>query len=252
MEIKTVLITGASSGFGEACARWYAARGFSLILAARRRERLEKLAEELDVPVYIMQLDVRDREAVEKALDGIPAEFACVDILVNNAGLALGLAPAPEADMDDWEVMVDTNIKGLLYMTRKILPGMTARRRGHIVNMGSVAGSWPYPGGNAYGATKAFVEQFSRNLRCDVQGTGVRVTNIAPGMADTEFSLVRFKGKAEKAAATYEGVKALSAEDIAEITGWVTLQPAHVNINHLEVMPTQQAWSAFAVAREEL
>ncbi|TYT74591.1 SDR family oxidoreductase [Desulfobotulus mexicanus] len=252
MDKKTVLITGASSGFGEACARWYAVRGFSLILSARRRDRLERLAEELGVPVHIMQLDVRDRKAVEKALDGIPEDFSSVDILVNNAGLALGLLPAHEADMDDWEVMVDTNIKGLLYMTRKILPGMTARRRGHIVNMGSVAGSWPYPGGNAYGATKAFVEQFSRNLRCDVQGTGVRVTNIAPGMAETEFSLVRFKGASEKASATYDGVKALTAADIADIVGWVTLQPEHVNINHLEVMPTQQAWSAFAVAREGL
>jgi len=250
MEKGSVLITGASSGFGEACARWYAKRGYPLILAARRRDRLEALAEKLDTPVFLMCLDVRERIAVKEALECIPEGFSGVEILINNAGLALGLAPAAEADLDDWETMVDTNIKGLMYLTRGLLPGMVERRRGHIVNMGSVAGSWPYPGGNAYGATKAFVEQFSRNLRCDVLGKGIRITNIAPGMAETEFSLVRFKGQADKAAETYQGVEALSAEDIAEIVGWVTTLPQHVNINHLEVMPTQQAWGPFAVSRD--
>ncbi|MCW7755086.1 SDR family oxidoreductase [Desulfobotulus sp. H1] len=250
MQKKKVLITGASSGFGEACARWYGERGCSLILCARRKNRLDFLAGDLNVPVFTVELDVRDRTAVDRVVSRLPEDFADVDILVNNAGLALGLEPAPRASLDDWETMVDTNVKGLMYLTRAILPGMVARKKGHIVNMGSVAGSWPYPGGNAYGATKAFVEQFSRNLRCDILGSGVRVTNIAPGMAETEFSLVRFKGEADKASGTYRGVKALTAENIAEIVGWVTMLPAHVNINHLEVMPTQQAWSPFAVSRD--
>lgn len=246
----SVWISGASSGFGEACARWYGKRGYPLILAARRRDRLEKLAASLEVPVLLLTLDVRERAAVEDALAGLPEAFSDVEILINNAGLALGLAPASEAELNDWETMVDTNIKGLMYLTRCLLPGMVARGRGHIVNMGSVAGSWPYPGGNVYGATKAFVEQFSRNLRCDVLGKGIRVSNLAPGMAETEFSLVRFKGEMEKSSETYRGVEALSAEDIAEIVGWMTSLPSHVNINHLEVMPTQQAWGPFAVARK--
>ncbi|MCU7906593.1 MAG: SDR family oxidoreductase [Candidatus Thiodiazotropha sp. (ex Epidulcina cf. delphinae)] len=248
---KCVLISGASSGFGEACARRFAAAGHDLVLCARRLERLEALQEELSgrSRVYIQHLDVTDRQAVDGFLPSLPELFREVDILVNNAGLALGLAPAYEVDVDDWEIMVDTNIKGLMRITRQFLPGMVERRRGHIVNIGSVAGNWPYPGGNAYGATKAFVKQFSRGLRADLLGTPLRVTNIEPGLAETEFSLVRMKGDAQKAGDVYSGTKPLSAEDIAEIVDWVTSLPAHVNINTLEVMPVCQAWNPLAVDR---
>ncbi|MCU7934225.1 MAG: SDR family oxidoreductase [Candidatus Thiodiazotropha sp. (ex Dulcina madagascariensis)] len=237
---KCVLISGASSGFGEACARRFAVAGHDLVLCARRLERLEALREVLSGyrgRIHIQQLDVTDRQAVDGLLPSLPEPFRAVDILVNNAGLALGLEPAHEADVEDWEIMVDTNIKGLMRITRQFLPGMVERRRGHIVNIGSVAGNWPYPGGNAYGATKAFVKQFSRGLRADLLGTPLRVTNIEPGLAETEFSLVRMKGDAQKAGDVYNGTKPLSAEDIAEIVDWVTSLPAHVNINALEVMP---------------
>ncbi|HTY20318.1 MAG TPA: SDR family oxidoreductase [Geobacteraceae bacterium] len=249
---KTIMITGASSGFGAACARIFAESGERLVLAARREWRLLELRDELSAKaeVHVVKLDVRDREAVRTAVECLPEPFREVGILVNSAGLALGLEPAHAANLEEWEEMVDTNIKGLLYCTRFILPGMVERNRGHIVNIGSVAGSWPYPGGNAYGATKAFVEQFSRNLRADLLGTGVRVTCIAPGMAETEFSLVRFKGEAEKAAKVYAGVEPLTADDIAGIVSWVTTLPPHVNINTLEVMPVQQAWGPLAVHRE--
>jgi len=250
---STVFITGASSGFGAACARQFAEEGARLILAARREWRLAELKEELSgkAEVHTVKLDVMEGEAVREAVEGLPGPFREVDILVNSAGLALGLEPAHAADLDDWEEMVDTNIKGLIFCTRLLLPGMVSRGRGHVVNIGSIAGSWPYPGGNAYGATKAFVEQFSRNLRADLLGTGVRVTCIAPGMAETEFSLVRFKGEAEKAAKVYEGVEPLTGRDIAGIVSWVTGLPAHVNINSLEVMPVQQAWGPLAVSRKD-
>ncbi len=248
---KCVLITGASSGFGEACARRFAAEGHDLVLCARRTERLESLAASLQSggSVVFRALDVTQSEQVDRFLDNLPESHRNIDVLVNNAGLALGLEPAFEADLEDWETMVDTNIKGLIRMTRRILPGMVERRRGHIVNIGSVAGNWPYPGGNAYGATKAFVQQFSRNLRCDLLGTPIRVSNIEPGMAETEFSLVRLNGDAGKASSVYENTQPLSAEDIAEIIFWVTALPAHVNINTLEVMPVCQAWAPFAVDR---
>jgi len=249
---KTILITGASSGFGAACARAFARLGCRLVLAARRTEALEKLQSELAplTAVHTVTLDVRDREAVGSTLGALPAEFADVDLLVNNAGLALGLEPAQRADLDDWDAMVDTNVKGLMYCTRAILPGMVARNRGHIVNIGSVAGSWPYPGGNVYGGTKAFVEQFSRNLRADLLGSAVRVTNIAPGMAETEFSRVRFKGDEEKAHRVYTGTEPLLAEDVADIVVWVTSVPARVNVNSVEVMSVHQAWGPLAVHRE--
>src|SRR5512137_1606380 len=234
---RTVFITGASSGFGAACARLFAAQGDRLVLAARREAPLMALCDELakKTAVHPLILDVRHRKAVQEALEGLPGEFMEVDILVNNAGLALGLEPAHETNLDDWEAMVDTNIKGLLYCTRFLLPGMVARNRGHIVNIGSTAGAWPYPGGNVYGGTKAFVEQFSRNLRADLLGKQVRVTCLAPGMAETEFSLVRFKGDAEQASKVYTGTQALTAEDIAGIVTWVTGLPPHVNVNTLEV-----------------
>lgn len=249
----TVWITGASSGFGAACARRFAAGGWRLILSARRRERLDSLQEELRAngAFHIVPLDVRDRAAVEAAVAGLPALFCDIDVLINNAGLALGLAPAADAALDDWEVMVDTNIKGLIYMTKAILPGMIARGRGYLINIGSVAGNWPYPGGNVYGATKAFVQRFSQNLRAELLGTGVRVTNIEPGMAETEFSLVRFKGDRDQADKVYRGMTPLRAEDIGDIIWWLVHLPHHVNVNTMEVMPTDQAWSFFAIHRRD-
>lgn len=249
---KVVLVTGASSGFGEGCARRFAQADYSLILVARRVDRLQKLQKELGGPakVHIIQLDVRDRKAVEEAISTIPEAFSNISILINNAGLALGLEPAHEAHLDDWETMIDTNIKGLVYFTRFILPGMVKRREGHIINIGSVAASWPYRGGNTYGATKAFVQQFSRNLRCDVLGTNIRVTTIEPGLAETEFSLVRFKGDGERAKNVYRGTQPLTGADIAEIAFWVSQLPPHVNINTVEVMPTAQAWGPLEIYRE--
>jgi NADP-dependent 3-hydroxy acid dehydrogenase YdfG len=250
---KTVLITGASAGFGEACARKYAGQGNRLVLAARRLEKLEALQQQLsDTECHLVQLDVRDRNGVAEKLLSLPEPFRQVDILINNAGLALGLEPAHEADLDKWENMVDTNIKGLMYCTRQILPGMVKRRRGHIVNIGSVAGSTPYPGGNVYGATKAFVKQFSNNLRADLLDTPIRVTNIEPGLAETEFSVVRFNGDTERAAEVYKGTQPLTAADIADIIHWVTDLPPHVNINRLEVMPVCQAWGPFAIHRQDM
>ena len=195
-------------------------------------------------------LDVRGRKDVETAVRELPSPFKDVDVLVNNAGLALGLGPAHEADLDDWETMIDTNIKGMMYCTRNLLPGMKSRNNGHVVNLGSIAGDWPYPGGNVYGATKAFVKQFSRNLRADLFETRIRVTNIEPGLAETEFSIVRFKGDSEKAGQIYKGLDPLHPEDIANIVGWVVNLPVHVNINRVEVMPTCQAWGPLAVHRE--
>ncbi len=249
----TVLITGASAGFGESCARRFAEGGGRLVLAARRMEQLKKLQDELKgkADVHILSLDVRDRQAVNDAIRRLPENYRNIDILVNNAGLALGLESADKADLDDWDTMVDTNIKGLLYCTRAILPGMVQRNSGHIINIGSIAGSWPYPGGNVYGATKAFVNHFSRNLRADLLGTPIRVTNIEPGLAETEFSIVRFHGDEQKAAKVYEGAKPLTGDDIAEIVYWVASQPAHVNINSVEVMPTSQAWNGFSIHREK-
>jgi len=247
---KTVFITGATSGFGEACARLFAQNNNTLILTGRRKERLERLENELAVDCHIITQDVRDKEAVKNDIANLPEAFKDIDILVNNAGLALGLQPAQEADLDQWETMVDTNIKGLLYCTRFILPGMIERNRGHIVNIGSVAGNWPYPGGNVYGATKAFVKQFSHNLRTDVLGTNVRVTNIEPGLAETEFSIVRLGGEEDKAAKIYEGTDPLTAKDIAEIVFWATTRPVHVNINRIEVMPVCQSCGPFAINRE--
>ncbi|MBV2119958.1 MAG: SDR family oxidoreductase [Candidatus Thiodiazotropha sp. (ex Ctena orbiculata)] len=248
---KRVLITGASSGFGEACARRFSEAGDDLVLCARRLDRLQALSDELSgmSEVVIQTLDVTDPQAVEGFLEALPESSREIDVLVNNAGLALGLQPAHEADLQDWQTMVDTNIKGLMHMTRLILPGMVQRRRGHIINIGSVAASWPYPGGNAYGATKAFVQQFSRGLKADLVGTPLRVTNIEPGLAETEFSLVRMKGDAQQAADVYQGTQPLTGPDIAEIVYWVTALPPHVNINALEVMPVCQAWSPFAVDR---
>ena len=250
---KTILITGATAGFGEACAVRFANAGWRLILAARRNDRLKALQTSLGgaTSVYTTVLDVRDQQAVTTELSSLPDNFSAIDVLVNNAGLALGLDPAHESELSDWDTMVDTNIKGLMYCTRVVLPGMIRRNRGHIINLGSVAGDWPYPGGNVYGATKAFVKQFSRNLRADLFGTAVRVTNIEPGLAESEFSVVRFKGDAEKAAKVYEGTQPITPADIAEMIFWVANQPPHININRLEVMATCQTWGPMAISRDE-
>jgi 3-hydroxy acid dehydrogenase / malonic semialdehyde reductase len=245
-----VFVTGASAGFGAAIARRFIADGAHVVATARRLERLKDLRQELGPRLLPLELDVRDRQLVEAAVAGLPAEFAAVDVLVNNAGLALGLNPAHQADLDEWEQMVDTNIKGLMYCTRALLPGMVERKRGHVVNIGSVAGEWPYPGGNAYGASKAFVRQFSLNLKADLVGTGVRVSEIEPGMAETEFSLVRFGGDAAKAKAVYAGVTPLSGEDIADVVHWIVSRPPHVNINTISLMPECQGFSAFTVKRK--
>ena len=249
---QTIFITGASSGFGAACARIFAQPGNRLILTARRVDPLIQLQEELSdrAEIHIIPLDVRDREAVQGAVEHLPEHFRHIDVLINNAGLALGMEPAHQVDLDDWDTMVDTNIKGLMYCTRLILPGMVARNCGHIVNISSTAGSWPYPGGNVYGGSKAFVTQFSRNLRCDLLGTRVRVTCIQPGMAETEFSTVRFKGDHDKAAKVYDCTDPLIADDIAETVAWVINRPPHVNINTLELMSIDQAWGPFAIHRD--
>jgi 3-hydroxy acid dehydrogenase/malonic semialdehyde reductase len=246
----TVLVTGATAGFGEATARRFAAAGNKVILAGRRMDRLEALTGEFGGNAHPLELDVQDRAAVVAAIADLPAEFAAIDVLVNNAGLALGLDPAQSANLDDWDTMIDTNIKGVTYCTRAVLPGMKARGRGHVINIGSVAGTYPYPGGNVYGATKAFVHQFSLNLRADLVAENIRVTCVEPGLAETEFSLVRFKGDAEKAKGPYAGLKPLGGEDIAEAVYWVATLPGHVNINMLELMPTNQAFGPFAFSRE--
>ena len=246
---KIALITGASSGFGRASARLLAASGWQLVLVARRLERLQNLKAELGDPVLeIIELDVRHADAVAAALAPWNGK---INLLLNNAGLAAGLDPAWTADLTDWEMMVDTNIKGLNYVTRALLDGMVNNHSGHVINIGSIAGSYPSPGGNAYGATKAYVAQFSLNLRADLQGTGVRVTNIEPGLAETEFSNVRFKGDHAKADAIYQNLQPLAAEDIAETVRWCAELPEHVNINRLEVMPTCQSFNALAIHRDK-
>ena len=245
-----VFVTGASSGFGAAVTRRFAAAGARIVAAARRADRLKDLAAELGPRLLPVTLDVRDRTAVNDTVAALPPDFAAVDVLVNNAGLALGLGPAQEADLDEWDQMIDTNCKGLVYCTRAILPGMVARRRGHVINLGSVAGTYPYPGGNVYAGTKAFVHQFSLDLRSDVHGTGVRVTCVEPGMADTEFSTVRFSGDKSKADAVYAGMQPMTADDIAESIYWAATMPQHVNVNVIELMATAQSFAPFQVARD--
>lgn len=244
------LVTGATSGFGAEIARRFVREGHRVIAAGRRMDRLEALAIELGDALYPVLLDVRERDAVFAAIEALPENWRAIDVLVNNAGLALGLDMAPRANLDDWETMIDTNIKGLTYVTRAVLPGMVERDRGHIVNLGSIAGEFPYPGGNVYGATKAFVHQFSLNLRADLLETRIRVTDVQPGLCGgTEFSNVRFKGDDTKAAQTYSGTEPLTAVDIADAVYWVTSRPAHVNINSIQMMPVCQAFGPLAVKR---
>ena len=245
-----VLVTGASSGFGAAIARKFVRHGHRVIAAARRTERLAQLATELGAQLLPVELDVTNKASIKQMLETLPADWQSIDVLVNNAGLALGLEPAHEAHLQDWETMIATNCQGLVAMTRALLPQMVARGSGLVINISSIAGSYPYPGGNVYGATKAFVDQFTLNLRADLVGTGVRATDIAPGIAGgTEFSNVRFKGDDAAAAKVYQGVQALTSEDIAEAAYWVTTLPAHVNINHLEMMPTCQGFSPLLIKR---
>lgn len=246
---RTVFITGATSGFGEACARLFIKKGARVVATGRRGDRLGQLKKELGANLHTLAFDVRDNAAVAKAIKSLPKKFAAVDILINNAGGALGFSSFDQASLDDAEAMVEANILGVIYCTHALLPAMVKRNAGHIVNLSSVAGTYPYPGGNVYGGTKAFVTQFSLNLRADLLGRNVRVTSIEPGMAETEFSLVRFHGNREKAAAVYKGVQPLSSEDVANAILWCVTQPMHVNVNRLELMPTQQAFSAFAVHR---
>ncbi len=247
---QIVFITGASAGFGSAIARRFAASGSRVILTGRRLARLTALAQELGERALPLALDVTDRKAVVAAVAALPADFAAVDLLVNNAGLALGTEPAQRASLDDWQQMIDTNVQGLVSVTHALLPGMVARSRGHIVNIGSTAAEWPYPGGNVYGASKAFVHHFSTNLRADLLGTAIRVSNIEPGLCGgTEFSTVRFHGDATRAAKVYENTQPLSAEDIAETVHWLATLPAHVNINQLQMMPVCQANGALAIHR---
>ncbi len=250
MSVSVVFITGATAGFGLATARRFAKDGTRIVAAGRRAERLHELRAELGDLVYGLELDIRDRAAVERVVATLPPAFAEVDLLVNNAGLALGMEPAHESSLDEWDAMIDTNIKGLTYMTRALLPGMVARDRGHIVNLGSTAAQFPYPGGNVYGGTKAFVYQFSLNLRADLLGTQVRVTDIEPGLCGgTEFSSVRFRGDDAKAASVYDGTTPLTADDIADAIHWVATRPAHVNINSIQMMPVCQAPGPLAVKR---
>ncbi|WP_312484505.1 SDR family oxidoreductase [Massilia timonae] len=245
-----VFITGASAGFGAEMARTFVSHGHRVVLAARRTDRIAELARELGDSALAVTLDVTSRASIEAALSGLPPEWKPIDVLVNNAGLALNTAPAHQVPLEDWETMIATNCQGLVTMTRAVLPDMVARGSGLVINIGSVAGHYPYPGGNVYGATKAFVEQFTLNLRADLVGTGVRATNIAPGLCGgTEFSNVRFKGDDAAAARVYEGTQPLTAKDIADTAFWIATLPPHVNVNSIELMPTCQGFSPFNVRR---
>jgi len=240
---KTLLISGATAGFGEAMARLFAQKGHRLILTGRRRERLEALQAELSAKtaVHTLCFDVRNRLAVEQALASLPENWQALDVLINNAGLALGKATLPNGDPDDWDTMLDTNVKGLLYVTRAALPFLRKQPHPHIVNVGSIAGTEVYPGGNAYCASKHAVSALSKALRQELLPEGIRVSQIRPGLAETEFSLVRYKGDAAKAAQVYQGFEALTAHDVADAVNYVIHTPTHVCINDLEITPTAQA-----------
>lgn len=252
VELKTILISGASSGIGMACAEHLAAQGARLILAARRQDRLQSLAADLQrcygSEIHCLPLDVRQSQAVLQGLASLPAAWQAIDVLINNAGLSRGLDKQYEAPQQDWEEMVDTNIKGLIYLTQAVVPGMVARGRGHVVNVGSIAGRQTYPGGSLYCATKAAVKVLSEGLKIDLLGTPVRVTNIEPGLVETEFSQVRFHGDRDRAQAVYQGTTPLTADDVAEVVAFAISRPAHVNLSEILLMPTDQA-SVFHVHR---
>lgn len=246
----TILITGATAGFGAATARRFVAEGWKVIGTGRRQARLDELAAELGSEFHGLAFDITDEDGMRDALTGLPEAFAGIDILVNNAGLALGTAPAPQVPLADWKTMVNTNITGLLAITHHLLPTLI-ERRGMIVNLSSVAAHWPYSGGNVYAGTKAFLRQFSLGLRSDLHGKGVRVTSIEPGLCESEFTLVRTGGNQDAYDALYGGAHAIQPEDIANTIHWVASQPAHININSLEIMPVSQSWAGFQVHREK-
>jgi 3-hydroxy acid dehydrogenase/malonic semialdehyde reductase len=242
---KIVFVTGASAGIGEAAARAFAAQGARVLMCGRRADRLDALVEALGrvygVAARAFRLDVRDQAAVDKAVAGLPPEWRSIEVLVNNAGLSRGLDKLPKGLVSDWEEMIDTNIKGLLYVTRAVLPGMIERGRGHVINIGSIAGHEVYPAGNVYCATKFAVRALSKGMRLDLNGTPIRVSEVAPGMVETEFSLVRFHGDAERAGKVYQGLTPLSPDDIADAAVWCATRPLHVNVSEIVVMPTAQA-----------
>ena len=244
-----VLITGATSGIGLACARKFAANGDKLILTGRNEQRLAEIKKELDAEVITLAFDVRNREEAEKQISSLPADWQNIDVLVNNAGLALGLEPEYEGDLDDWGTMIDTNIKGLLIMTRLVVPGMVKRNHGHIINVGSVAGDAAYAGGNVYCATKAAVKALSDGLRIDVADTAIRVTNLKPGLVETNFSNVRFRGDNERAANVYKGIKPLTGDDIADVAVYAANAPAHVQIAEVLILATHQASGSVIVRK---
>ena len=247
-----VLITGASAGFGKALAERLIANGHRVIGCARRLDKLNALADTLGEAFLPVVMDVSDTASIPQIIADLPADFKQIDVLVNNAGLALGTEPAQKADLDDWMRMIDTNVKGLMALTHAVLPAMVARDSGYIINVGSIAGSWPYFGGNVYGATKAFVKQFSLNLRADLIGTQVRVTNLEPGnVAGTEFSNVRYHGDDDKAAQVYDGFKTMTGDDIGDILLWLIESPAHINVNRLEVMPVAQTYNGLTIAKQD-
>jgi serine 3-dehydrogenase len=247
---RTAFITGGSAGIGAAAVHAFAAAGWRVVTTGRRADRLHKLTEALGADtVHTLAFDIRDKAALENAIAGLPANFADIDLLINNAGLALGTSPADSAKLDDWQTMIDTNISALVTVTRLLLPGIVARK-GAIINLSSVAATYPYAGGNVYGGTKAFVRQFSLGLRADLHGKGVRVTSIEPGMVETEFTTVRTGGDQAASDKLYGGVNPMTAEDIAATMLWVAEQPKHLNINTLELMPVNQSFAGFAVARE--
>lgn len=251
--LKTLFITGATSGFGLACARRFASEGWNIVITGRREDRLKTLADELtgQCKVLPLTLDVTDTEAVKAAVAALESPFKEVHTLINNAGLALGTEPAQDCDLDNWHRMIDTNVKGLTTVTHSLLPNVIASGKGaSIINLGSVAGHWPYPGGNTYCGTKAFVEQFSYALRCDLEGTGVRVTNLAPGLSESEFTLVRTGGNEDAYNATYEGAEPIQPEDIADTCWWLATLPHHMNVNALEVMATRQTWGRLSITRD--
>ncbi len=245
------LVTGATAGFGRAIVERFIQEGIRVIGVGRRQERLQELTEAFGADKFFgLAADVNDREALFAGIKALPVEFAAIDILVNNAGLALGLEPAQKANLDNWDQMIQTNCQALVSITRAVLPGMIERGKGHVVNMGSTASEWPYFGANVYGATKAFVHQFSLNLRADLAGTPIRVTNIEPGLAGgTEFSNVRL-GDDEKAAAVYAGTEPLTPQDVADAVHWVVSRPPHVNINAIQLMPVCQSFAGFTVQRK--
>jgi 3-hydroxy acid dehydrogenase/malonic semialdehyde reductase len=245
-----IFITGATSGFGLSMATKFLNQGHFVIAVGRRVERLDDLKKKFNETLLVIKCDIQNKEEVSQAIDTLPNQFKKIDVLINNAGLAMGTSKAQDSKIEDWETMIQTNINGVLYCTKKILPLMVKENNGMIINLGSVAGEFPYLGGNVYGASKAFIHQFSMNLRSDLLGTKIRVTNIEPGMCETEFSLVRFNGDEDKAKSVYQGMKPLTADDIADTIDWIIHRPPHVNINNISLMPVDQAFAGFTVNRK--